>query len=170
MDSGTFQRWEDGCKQYAPWHYQAEHMRVDDKDEYQLPTSEMKEVLHHLPRGWTDAPPISDRSRHKAVANGWHVGIATIIITILLACGKPAEAAHPRAQPEWLGHTTVDKMASLWSSTPLLTDTADSPPPTTELAALTDKRKHWEIAWDTPHPDHTQGTLEPGLRQTLQLW
>lgn len=68
----------------------------------------------------------------------------------------------PQLQPDHLGHS----LATLWSSAPLLTDTADDRPKASELAALQEKWTHWERAWKTPRPDHNAGMLEPGLLQT----
>ena len=64
VDSQTQARWLGDNRRYAPWHYQDKNLFVDEKGAYCLATADIKEQLHHLPRGWTHK--LSDRARHRA--------------------------------------------------------------------------------------------------------
>ena len=52
VDSQTQARWLGDNRRYAPWHYQQDNMFVDraHHDRLALPTPELKEQMHHLPR------------------------------------------------------------------------------------------------------------------------
>ena len=76
IDSQTKARWLADNRCYAPWHYQEDNMWMDVSDHRRLvlATADIKEQLHHLPVGWTRA--LGKQQRHRAIANGWHIGVA----------------------------------------------------------------------------------------------
>ena len=175
MDSSTFHRWTNGGKQFAPWHYQAENMWCDENNTLHLPTATMKEELHHIPAGWTAVKDTGDRFRHKAIANAWHVGVATILLALLLATPITAAAAAVPAptlarDPHPLGHTAIEQMATIWHSAPLLTTPTAASTAEPHMTTLTDRWEHWRLAANQQHPRTTTRELEPELLKTLKLW
>ena len=140
-----------------------------------LPTATMKEELHHIPAGWTAVKDTDDRHRHKAVANAWHVGIATIFLALLLATPiTPAAAAVPAPtlarDPHPLGHTAIEQMATIWHSAPLLTTQGAASTAEPNMTTLTDRWEHWRLADHQQHLRTTTRELEPELLKTLKLW
>ena len=178
VDSQTQNRWLQDNRRYAPWHYQEDNMWVDVSQHRRLAlaTAKIKEQLHHLPVGWTQ--PLREHSRHRAIANGWHIGVAKwfFIFGVFCAVAPTAEAGEivgptPRLQPSPLGSSAIATMASLWRSSPLLNgpgvpifdDALD-------LAAIEDALEHWSASRATLHPGQSPPRLEPGLVQWLPLW
>eukprot|EP00438_Fugacium_kawagutii_P014457 Skav223504 [mRNA] locus=scaffold1160:147994:152414:- [translate_table: standard] len=145
IDSATHQRWCDGNKQYAPWHYSADYMWVDQNGEYHLPTAAQKEVMHHFPAGWTSVEGTSDKARHKAIANSWHVGVASMLLAMLLAIPQTAALqVHAALNP--LGNNALDFMANLWQSSPLLCGPGERADASHHFITLQDPWEHWRTA------------------------
>lgn len=71
MTTATHSRWMSAARQYAPWHYEDDHVFTNPSGEYDTAPIETKESLHELPVGYTSNRP--PRERHKMVANGWHI-------------------------------------------------------------------------------------------------
>ena len=150
-------------------------MWCDENNTLHLPTATMKEELHHIPAGWTAVKDTDDHHRHKAVANAWHVGIATILLALLLATPiTPAAAAVPAPtlarDPHPLGHTAIEQMATIWHSAPLLTTQGAASTAEPNMTTLTDRWEHRRLADHQQHPRTTTRELEPELLKTLKLW
>ena len=90
-------RWLQDSRQYAPWQYQAEALLHDTKGQMHVPTPEAKEQFHQLPRGFTNADGVSTRARHRMLANGWHAGVARLMLFLVVSqlCQRPTQAALP---------------------------------------------------------------------------
>ena len=177
VDSQTQSRWLDDNRRYAPWHYEEDNMFVDTRDHQRLTlaTAEIKEQLHHLPVGWTSR--LRDHGRHKAIANGWRLGIAKWFFIFGIFCAQvpsphPAIVLEsPRWQPLPLGSSAIATMATLWVSAPLLNgpgvpifdDALD-------LSAIDNMMEHWQASQTALHPGQSAPCLEPGLAQWLPLW
>ena len=78
------QRWKADHQQYAPWTYETHNMMMNKAGELELPTPEIKEQMHQLPVGYTDAPAVSKKARHRMLGNGWHIGVAKFLLYIVL--------------------------------------------------------------------------------------
>ena len=93
-------------------------MFVNPDGKLQLATADIKEQLHHLPRSWTKTLP--DHSRHRAIANGWHISAARwfVVLSIFLA-QVPVNVAIPQERHPW-GSNAIDFMVGLRQSAPLL--------------------------------------------------
>ena len=72
-----------GQSTVRPLALRAAALVQEGRRERHMPTAEIKEQMHHLPRGWTE--PLPCKARHRAVANGWHIRIVRwlFILSIL---------------------------------------------------------------------------------------
>ena len=104
----AMRRWIADKRQYAPWHYE-EHSMMRTKTGLKIPSADEKEVMHHLPRGYTAATDWSERRRCKALANGWHVGIARFLILMCLT--QPLVAS---SQPDAMDRAEAQRMPTQW--------------------------------------------------------
>lgn len=87
--SDTRPRWLEGGRQWAPWRYDVDALLTDPEGNLVVPTVEIKECLHQLPRGRTNVDGISSRSRHRMLGNSWHVGVAQfLILFVARTCTK----------------------------------------------------------------------------------
>ena len=95
--SDAQQRWLRDNHQYAPWHYEAANMFKQPNNKLVLAPAEVKEQLHHLPRGWTSSLP--GNARHKALANGWHLGAARLFFVLGIFAAMPPTARAKELNP-----------------------------------------------------------------------
>ena len=168
VSSDTQQRWLQDGRRFAPWHYEQRNLFRDRRGQLVLATAEIKEQMHHLPKGWTRR--LDEHSRHKAIANGWHIGSARIFLMLcLFAAECPVVTVGRELSP--LGGNAIDSMRTLWESSPLLSGpgvptSADS----FDLSDIDDPWLHWQCAEKLVHEGQTSPQLEPGLAQWLPLW
>jgi hypothetical protein len=45
---------------------------------------DVKEQLHNFPRGFTKVEGVSHRSRHRMMANSWHLSSASVMLAFML--------------------------------------------------------------------------------------
>ena len=69
-------RWEQDKQTFAPWHYEERNLMRAPDGALVVPSPEAKEVMLHLPVGYTAVAGAPPRSRHRMLANGWHAGVA----------------------------------------------------------------------------------------------
>ncbi|CAE7807536.1 DNMT3A, partial [Symbiodinium necroappetens] len=155
ISSEATQRWLADKRRYAPWHYESGVMMMDRDQRLVLPPANVKEQWHHLPKGWSASLP--DHARHKAIANGWHAGAARVMFIMAVFAATPPT---PAAELNPLGGTPLDVTAALW-----LCDYDEF-----DLSYLEDPDEHWRQSRVMPHPDARDASIEPGLRQWLQVW
>ena len=173
-DSQTQARWLNDGRQYAPWHYEEGNLFiVPETNALVMAPAEVKEQLQHLPKGWTASLP--DKQRHRALANGWHLGVAKWFFILGLFAADPvtkvAALPSPSRELSPLGSRALEGMARLWESSPLLS--GPGVPVLCEaldLSAIDDMNEHWAAAEFALHSDQTRPLLEPGLDQWLPLW
>ena len=108
MSSVVYHRWIQGNRQFAPWHYESKYMFQDEHGEWQLPNITTKETLHEIPEGYTDGYP--DRTRHRWVANSWHIGMVKILMMLLLF-SKAARIDTPMSDTKYPG---LQALHALW--------------------------------------------------------
>ena len=86
IDSGTRARWLEAGRAYAPWHFQ-EHAMVTSPDGIlEVVPVHLKEQAHLLPPDFTAAAP-SSKDRHRLLANSWHRGVSSFLLSIVLKLG-----------------------------------------------------------------------------------
>ena len=108
---GTVARWEEGRRQYAPWHYDKRALMwqtADATGAWRVPPPDVKEQLHCLPSGYTAATGACQRTRATWLANGWHGGVARFWLLCFAAAIGPAApcgwgTAGPAPEPAWSG-------------------------------------------------------------------
>eukprot|EP00438_Fugacium_kawagutii_P009049 Skav202984 [mRNA] locus=scaffold2274:623731:625850:- [translate_table: standard] len=99
LSSSTHARWVAASRQFAPWHYEDNNVFTSPTGEGVTAPIETKESLHELPVGYT--AKFSERTRRKMVANGWHIGVARLLIAIILTqlLGQAATTTAPSIEP-----------------------------------------------------------------------
>ena len=166
--SETRQRWLEGGRQWAPWHYDREAMLTNGDGQLVLPPIEIKERLHHFPFQHTNVASADLRTRHRMLGNSWHVGIAQFILFFILSsCNATTVAAGTYDIPCTPKQSALQLMISLAQSE----EHAMGPTPrrfdTLRSARVMDQWEHWREAKSLYHPLLQRPTIEPGSTQVL---
>eukprot|EP00435_Cladocopium_sp_Y103_P050539 s110_g15.t1 len=106
------QRWLSDSRQFAPWQY-SDHAMVWRGDEASVIPPCLKEELHGMPRGWTRLQDIPHRSRHRMLANGWHMYAALMAMALLL---QSAQAMSVPVPPQ-VGSTILQRVLAMGDNT-----------------------------------------------------
>ena len=117
--------------------------------------------------GYTAGMP--DKARHKAVANSWHVGVASLLLWLLLLQAQAATAVtvnRPRAPCEM---PALDTLALWWRHSPPLGPGSPGMTASHQLELTKDMWQHWNTALTLSDPAQETLLLEPHLKRTLQL-
>lgn len=159
-------RWLADGRTYAPWQYAEEALLHATDGTMTVPSAKVKEQLHMLPVNYTEAPGVSERARHRMLANGWHAGAARFILMLVLQSMLTISTACPCPSPSR-------------SAMQYMLDVLDHFQPTlgpvhwpTEARCVprTDSMwTHWAMAKQAQHPVATPPKLEPGLQQCLEI-
>ena len=75
-------RWLKDNRQFAPWHYEDRSILTSKEGNMRVPTPAEKEVMHHLPAGYTAKNGWDKRRRASAIGNGWHIGAARVAMIL----------------------------------------------------------------------------------------
>ena len=86
------QRWLQDNRQYAPWCYEECALMRDKDGGLQPIPATVKEQLHGYPKDFTQVPGVTEKSRHKMMANSWHLQVAKFLMVMILqnACSTAA--------------------------------------------------------------------------------
>ena len=185
----TLARWKAGNRQFAPWHYRKHHMMLDEHGNLQIPSAEAKELMHKLPGKYTKIPQNTDRDRHRQLGNGWHMGVATRMMwLVLLAAGiiQPANGCMFSADPWYYdtplvniprtmhpdGARPIERAAKWWLHSGCAWGPLPRKPQQPLIPVTASACQHIEMARKMPHPASLQTPLEPSLQYALfmQLW
>ena len=77
------QRWLADNRQFAPRHDNDHAMAWMGEEAVVIPP-DVKEQLHNFPRGFTKVEGVSHRSRHRMMANSWHLSSASVMLAFML--------------------------------------------------------------------------------------
>ena len=168
MDSATYGRWINDNRQYAPWHYHEASLMTNQDNQLRTPPIETKESLHHIPVGHTAS--LGDRQRHKAVANSWHVGVASLLIWILILQNMATKAATTACWTRPMAFTSFpasDVTASQWVQNYPPGAGQQARHESYQLEDITDTWAHSHRALRLPDPGHESMVLEAQLQMTL---
>ena len=172
VDSDTQARWLAHNRSLAPWHFEAGNMWKAPDGRLCLPTPSIKEQLHHLPKNYTSS--LTPHQRDKALANGWHVGVARWMMALALFCGQIPASSSSTSVPQPLGpfgENALDVVCNIWQSAPLLVGPGvPLAQEAVDLSAITDSAEHWRASFGLLHPHQAPPSLEPGLAQWLPVW
>ena len=165
VSKDTWKRWEEGGKQYAPWHY-AKSAMISVNDKLTLPTPELKEEMHQLPRGYTDHGATPTK-RSVMLGNGWHVGCARAVffMTLLSAQVDKAQSISRSLNP--FGYSKMEIMANRWIMARVPWGPAE--PVTKRLIPETsDLQWHFTEAMKIEPPTMRQVEVDPMIKWTYQ--
>ena len=166
MSSVVYQRWIQGNRQFAPWHYESKYMLKDDQGEYKLPPITTKETLHEIPEGYTAG--YSERTRHRWVANSWHIGMVKILLMLLLFQPMVSKAARVEAPMQDTPYPGLTAMQAIWHGHgPLVGPAHKWTSPSRALEEEEDMWTHWNRSRLLPDPRMELFETEPGLHETL---
>ena len=87
----------------------------DAKGVLHIPPPEVKEQLHHIPPGYTAKAGADAKTRHRMVGNGWHWGVASRLLGLLIMTtwAKPVGAGTAPAPTPRRG--TIPWLSQLWT-------------------------------------------------------
>ena len=77
------QRWLQDNRQFAPWQYAQHAMALYGNDLVNMP-AHLKEQLHEYPADFTKHAQVTDKGRHRLLANSWHVRVAAFMFALIL--------------------------------------------------------------------------------------
>ena len=124
--------------------------------------------MHGIPMNYTKGFP--ERTRHKWVANSWHIGIAKILMLVLLLQAPRTEATPiptPRHLEQYPGLRAVQH---LWKGQGAPMHHPEPPwTASQQLELETDMWTHWRQATQLGDPRHEAMQIEPGLQTTLEM-
>ena len=160
IDPEAKTRWLQDSRTYAPWHYAEEAMaRSPEGQLVTLPTG-IKEVLHGLPKNFTDVQGVA--TRHRMVANGWHIGVIQFLLLMMLQPVATQPVPLPRVSTlEWV-------IGQVQSLPPGLGPGLSEPKPNC-IPPAGGEWEHWELARHAKHPLLQPAHLSPGLQQAVDL-
>ena len=159
------QRWLADGRQFAPWQY-ADHAMAWMGAEAVVIPPDLKEQLHNYPRGYTKMKGVAHRSRHRMLANSWHMSVASFILALVLQFTRTGSEAIPQGV----------HMTALQTVLQIGNDTMALPGPGTwyqrgqAFPPCADMWEHWSEAMAIKHSARTTPTVEPGVQATLDVY
>ena len=159
-------RWLNDDRTYAPWQYAEEAMLRSADGQLHVPPATAKEQFHQLPINYTEVDGVSDRSRHRLLGNGWHLGTARFMMMLVLQMVMTTSSTAVPTKPQQSAiQTMMDVMGSFppavgpgtWCTEPACAPQADS------------MWSHWRMACGATHPLAQSPQIEPGWAQCLEV-
>ena len=166
------QRWLQDNRQYAPWCYEECALLRDGEGHLHAIPASVKEQLHGYPKEYTKVKGVTEQSRHRLMANSWHLQVAKFLLVLLLqnACSTTAGTmVHMEVHRPPYQSAIQTVLAVTTAVTPTLgpgpwpNDAFTMPPTTNSL-------HHWQTALTLDHPGLHPGPPEPGLVSTIKAW
>lgn len=106
-------RWLNDDRTYAPWQYAEEAMLRSADGQLHVPPATAKEQFHQLPINYTEVDGVSDRSRHRLLGNGWHLGTARFMMMLVLQMVMTTSSTAVPTKPQQSAiQTMMDVMGS----------------------------------------------------------
>ena len=170
MRPDTRQRWLEDSRQYAPWHYDEEHMLVDASGQLALPTIGIKEQLQGLPIGYTELGDLPLRSRHRMMGNAWNCTVARFLLTIILLFGQPGTTASRQSVPLSPRRSALQLVTSWARLEPHGMGPVDPQQSVLAMAPTKDMWDHWQTAHELVHPLLQSPRIELGVQQVFDKW
>ena len=162
IDPESKTRWLQDNRTYAPWHYAETAMATSaDGNLVTLPIT-VKEQLHGLPKNFTDAEGVTNRSRHRMIANGWHIGVIKFLMLLLVQPSTAQIVASPRQSTlQWV-------LEQVHGLPPCIGPGLWEPKPNC-IPPAQGEMEHWDRSHQAVHPILQRAHLSPGLEQAVQL-
>lgn len=157
------QRWLRGGREYAPWQYQDHAMLHGPHGDVQIPHASTKENLHGFSGQHTAVPGVSDRSRHRMMANSWRLHIVQFILLVMLT--NPTAACTRVGRPPSTSALQKALAAAALTSDHMGFPSWTTPPPV--MAPAGDMWDHWDKSTHVVHPLFAPPEVEPGALGAL---
>ena len=170
MKADTRQRWLEDSRQFAPWHYDEEHMLTNKHGQLCLPTIGIKEQLQGLPVGFTEVDNIPLRSRHRMMGNAWNCTVAKFLLTFVLLFGHPDGTTAFTVIPRTPRQSAL-QMVTSWARMeehgmgPVEVTRSDIAMPLSNTMW-----DHWRAAHTLQHPLLREPRIEKGVQQVFTKW
>ena len=142
----------DNSRQFAPWHYDEEHMLLDASGNLCLRSVTLKEQLQGLPIGYTGVGDITTRSRHRMLGNAWNCTVAKFLLTFILLFGHPEGTTSCRSIPPTPRQSALQLMLSLAQSEHHGMGPVETTYSELAMQPVPDMWAHWRVATMLPHP------------------
>ena len=161
IDPESKTRWLQDNRTYAPWHYAETAMATSaDGNLVTLPIT-VKEQLHG-PKNFTDAEGVTNRSRHRMIANGWHIGVIKFLMLLLVQTSTAQVVAPPRQSTlQWV-------LEQVHGLPPFIGPGLWEPKPNC-IPPAQGETEHWDLSHQAVHPILQRAHLSPGLEQAVHL-
>lgn len=168
FDGEQRQRWLADGRQFAPWQYQ-DHalLHARDNSVANIPV-ETKEQLHGFSGSFTRVSGVSERSRHRMMANSWHVHIIHFLLLIMFTptTGQVVPIGSPVAS------TALQRALHAARNTEVAMGFDTWQPSTAVMEPASDMWDHWRKSVAAVHPLFAEPLVEPGalgaLHRSLQ--
>ena len=167
IDPETKSRWLSDQRTFAPWQYAPEALLHSADGQMHVPPPEVKEQLHLLPTGFTRVRGVEERSRHRLIANGWHTGVARLLLFLVVTSIQREHAAaalpsSPRLSTlQWVAQQLVGLRPQVgpggWKPYPC------------SIAPSDGLWQHWNSSANPVHPLQQKPCLPPGILQAIHL-
>jgi len=166
IDPATKARWLADQRTFAPWQYSPEAMMQLENGSMVIPPADVKEQCHHLPKGYTQVQGVSERSRHRLLANGWHAGVARFMLYMVVMTLQARPLSAIPCQPRT---STLQWVVQQLARFPPRVGPGGWPMQPNSIPPADDMWQHWDYSSRPVHPLQQPPMLPPGMQQTIQL-
>ena len=166
LDPEQKSRWMNDQRHFAPWQYANEAMMIGTDGSRSVPSADVKDQCHMFTEGYTGVHPVTERSRHRMIANSWHLGSARFMMMLVLQAVVTLPTASPVPAPRVSSLQFMAQFCSSyepqigpgsWTNNPNCVPQAES------------MWQHWHLALHAAHPLQRPPEVEPGLRQCIEI-
>eukprot|EP00435_Cladocopium_sp_Y103_P038353 s2136_g10.t1 len=161
----AWQRWLEDSRQFAPWQY-ADHAMLWKGDEAAVIPPCIKEELHGMPRGWSRLQDIPNRSRHRMLANSWHMYAALVALSLVLQF----TTAVAERMPSQVHRTAIRRALDMGNSSMALPGPGVWSHNAVAFPPCNDAWEHWKASEHMVHPAKVVPEMAPGLQATFQVY
>lgn len=165
-DPPTKARWLADQRTFAPWQYSPEALLHSDDGQMVVPPADVKEQCHQLPKGYTRIQGVPERSRHRLIANGWHAGVARLMLYLVVISLQAQQLA---AIPQPPRTSTLQWIVQQLSRFPPIVGPGGWPKQPNSIPPADDMWQHWAYSNNPLHPLQQPPAIPPGMQQTIQL-
>eukprot|EP00435_Cladocopium_sp_Y103_P004623 s893_g1.t1 len=151
---------------FAPWQYAEEALLHAKDGTMVVPPPAAKEQLHQLPVDYTKADGVSERARHRLLANGWHVGSAKFLMLLVIQMAMNGQAAEIPMSPR---STALQQMMAIVSRMEPSIGPGSWQLDPSCVPKVPTMWEHWQQAKVAQHPLLRAPSLEPGLQQCQEI-
>jgi len=164
IDPATRHRWLSDARCFAPWQYQEHAMLSTWNHQFVVLPPEAKEQLHGFRPGYTAVAGADDRSRHRMIANSWHLHVVRFLLLLLLQLPTSKASVVPCSPKQ----STLQQMISLAQCESACIGPGGWNEPASIMPPAHDMWCHWRLSSKAVHPIFQDPQVEPGIHQCFQ--